>query len=270
MKSMKARSLRLAWRDMKRVAAVFVSRGRHLQVAQTTSDPSPDPNAFLQKCKGVLHVGANLGQERDLYAQLGLPVIWFEALPSIFDELKSNLMEYPNQIAIQALLTDRDGEMYTFRVANNSGASSSILNMKYHRDIWPDVYYVEELNLKSTSLASALLSNGIDTSVYNALILDTQGSELLVLQGCGNFLDRIRFVKTEAADFEAYENCATVDTIDQFLSGKSFRLVRKDKFADHPDLGAYYDVLFKRVWRPKLPRVRFPVFCQWKPRRKLA
>jgi hypothetical protein len=78
------------------------------------------------------------------------------------------------------------------------------------------------------------MSNRIDVSAYDALIVDTQGSELLVLQGSETFLDRIRFVKTEAADFEAYENCATVDSIDQFLSGKGFRLIRKDKFADHP------------------------------------
>jgi FkbM family methyltransferase len=205
------------------------------------------PDDFLENCKGVLHVGANSGQERDIYAQYGLPVVWFEALPNVFEELKANLAGYPNQTAIQALLTDRDDEIYSFRVANNFAASSSILEMKYHKDIWPEVYYIGQMHLTSTSLARALASHRIQPSLYDALVMDTQGSELLVLQGSGNLLESLRFVKTEAADFEAYENCATVASLSEFLHGRDFRLVRKEKFADHPSLGAYYDVLFERA-----------------------
>lgn len=248
MKPLKAsNTTRMTYLRMKEFVAFIFGQKRQTTTGQRTSETVPEPNAFLQQCKGVLHVGANDGQERDLYAQFGLPVVWFEALPSIFDELKENLVGYPNQVAVQALLTDRDGEPYTFRIANNGGASSSILNLKYHKDIWPDVCYVDEISLTSLSLASALTSNSIDVSSYDALIMDTQGSELLVLQGSGTFLDRVKFVKTEAADFEAYENCATVDSIDQFLSGKGFGLIRKDRFADHPRLGGYYDVLFERI-----------------------
>jgi hypothetical protein len=36
------------------------------------------PQAYLAKCHGVIHVGANAGQERDLYAAHGLSVVWIE------------------------------------------------------------------------------------------------------------------------------------------------------------------------------------------------
>lgn len=236
----------VVWRRLNELAAPGITEAEKV-LLQRASETSQDPNAFLRQCKGVLHVGANLGQERELYAHFGLPVVWFEPLPAISNELKLNLAEYPNQIAIQALLSNLDDEVYTLNVANNSGASSSIFALKYHTDIWPDVHYIDKLTLKSSPLASVLASNNINTSLYDALIIDTQGSELLILQGSGRVLGQIRFVKTEAADFEAYENCATVDSIQRFLSQKGFRLIRKDKFAEHPRLGAYYDMLFERV-----------------------
>jgi hypothetical protein len=75
--------------------------------------------------------------------------------------------------------------------------------------------------------------------------MDTQGSELLILQGSGDLLERFSFIKTEAADFESYENCATVASLSDYVAAKGFRLVGRDKFAEHPSLGAYYDLLFE-------------------------
>jgi len=37
-----------------------------------------DPDGFLQKVSGVVHIGANTGQERELYKKYGLRVIWVE------------------------------------------------------------------------------------------------------------------------------------------------------------------------------------------------
>jgi FkbM family methyltransferase len=202
---------------------------------------------FLSRCKGVIHVGANAGQERDVYARYELPVVWIEALPAVFEELKVNIAPYPNQIAVCALLTACDNETHIFRVANNGGQSSSILDLKYHRDIWPDVHFVDKLAMQSVTLLTALSSRNIDVSRYDALIMDTQGSELLILQGAGDLLDQFDFIKTEAADFESYTNCATVESLCDFAAAKGFRLVRRDKFASHPRLGGYYDLLFERI-----------------------
>jgi hypothetical protein len=59
-------------------------------------------------------------------------------------------------------------------------------------------------------------------------------------------LEGFTFIKTEAADFESYANCATVESLTHFVAGKGFHVVRQDKFAEHPSLGAYYDLLFAR------------------------
>src|SRR5262245_39160733 len=65
---------------------------------------------FLKDAKGVIHIGASWGQERDIYAAAGLPVIWIEAIPEMFEELQRNIEGYPDQRAFNYLLTDRDGD----------------------------------------------------------------------------------------------------------------------------------------------------------------
>ena len=88
---------------------------------------------------------------------------------------------------------------------------------------------------------------GVDPGQYNALVLDTQGSELLVLQGARKIVRQFRFIKTEAADFESYRNCATVDQLCSYLESFGFLVRRKDRFAKRTSGGAYYDILFERA-----------------------
>lgn len=81
--------------------------------------------SFLRNVPGVVHVGANSGQERDLYRNLGLAVVWVEPIAEVFDELVRNITDYPKQKAYRELLADRDGVEYEFHVANNSGGHPS-------------------------------------------------------------------------------------------------------------------------------------------------
>ncbi len=199
-------------------------------------------DAFLRQAKGVIHVGANDGGEREDYHRRGLAVLWVEAIPSVFEKLSRNIKPYPLQRAVNALLTDRTGETYKFNVANNGGQSSSILELKLHKDIWPEVYYVTQIDLKSTTL-DAIVN---DAEKYDALVMDTQGSELLVLKGGERVLKHIKWAKIEAADFEIYEGCATVRSLTEHLTNCGFRLNRKEKFATRRGGGACFELLFVR------------------------
>ena len=96
------------------------SSKRRLKVIEMQND------SFLRRVPGVVHVGANSGQERDVYRDLGLRVLWIEAINEVFDELVRNIAGHPKQKSLCALLTDRDGAEYQFHIASNSGASSSI------------------------------------------------------------------------------------------------------------------------------------------------
>src|SRR5262249_22654518 len=84
----------------------------------------------------------------------------------------------------------------------------------------------------------------IDLAQYDAMVLDTQGSELLILQSAATILGGFNFIQVEAANFEAYRNCATVDTVNTFLRGYGFRPLDKRLQARREGGGEYFDLLF--------------------------
>jgi FkbM family methyltransferase len=200
----------------------------------------------LRTVRGVVHVGANVGQERELYERHGLDVLWIEPIPDVFARLTANIAGFPRQRALECLVTDRDDVSYEFNVANNDGESSSILALKEHKDVWPKVAFTTTITLKSATLATLLAREGIDAARYDALVMDTQGSELLVLEGAEPLLDGFRFVKTEVPDFEAYASCAKLDDIERYLTSRGFREVSRHCFATRAGGGRYYDVVYGR------------------------
>jgi FkbM family methyltransferase len=181
-----------------------------------------DINAFLKDAKGVIHVGASYGQERDVYADLNLPVIWVEAEPSVYRALKGNLVgRFSEQQALNYLVTDKDGETVDFHIACNQ-FSSSILEMKGHTEIWPDIKMIETVQLPSATLPAIIEKEQIDLAQFDTLILDVQGAELKVLEGAKDILKSFRFLRIETADFEIYEGCALDHQLDAFLIAYGF------------------------------------------------
>ena len=205
---------------------------------------APDPNRFLRSARGVVHVGANIGQERELYRRRGLDVLWIEPIPDVFATLVENIAGMPRQRALESLVTDRDDVPYEFHVANNGGESSSILDLKEHRDVWPTVHFTKTVTLKSTTLATLLARERIDVARYDALVMDTQGSELLVLRGAEPVLGQFKYIKTEVPDFEAYAGCAQLEEINRFLLERGYVELSRNCFASRRGGGNYYDVVY--------------------------
>lgn len=206
-----------------------------------------NPDHFLKRVSGVIHIGANAGQERSLYDSFGLRVLWVEAIPDVYRQLVDNVAQFPLQKAVHGLVTDQDDQSYTFHVSNNEGLSSSILPLKHHRDIWPDVTYSGSVPLRSTTLPTLLQNEGVDLTDYNALIMDTQGSELLILKGAEAILRQFMFIKTEVPDFESYAGCAQLDEMTAFLERCGFREYARHRFASRQQGGHYYDVTYQLV-----------------------
>ena len=206
-----------------------------------------NPDRLLKKINGIIHVGANTGQEIKLYAQYGLPVVWIEPIPEVFETLQSNLAGVQKQIAIKGLVTDIDNKEYDFKLASNNGASSSILEFNLHQDIWPEVTFEKTIKLFSATLPSLLKNNNINISDYDMLVMDTQGSELLVLNGAIPILKTFTYIKTEVPDFESYKGCCQLEDLQAFLSQHGYKEFSRHKFATHPNGGNYYDIVYKKI-----------------------
>ena len=208
-------------------------------------------DTFLAGIDTLIHVGANEGQERQLYALNNLKVLWVEALPEVHRILAKNLIDYPEQTCIQALVTDSTGQLHTFHVSNNMAASSSVFEFAMHKDMWPEVIFSHDVELISMTLDEAVKRSAFKVAGRCALVMDTQGSELLVLKGAAEILKSFQFVKTEAADFESYVGGTTVTALVDYLAAHGFGLVAQEPFAEHPEGGRYFELLFKRrnLWR---------------------
>jgi FkbM family methyltransferase len=213
-----------------------------LRSARYSIMPSRPP--LLEGARGIIHVGANLGQERFQYGALGIRVLWIEPIPEVYARLCANVARYGNQRAVNALITDRDDDWRELHVTNNDGASSSIMRLARHRDIWPHVRQVRSVRVQGTTLPTLLARIGEDVARYDVLAIDTQGSELIVLKGLGDDIRRFRRIQVEAADFEAYVGCCTVDTVSAYLQARGFRETSRKCFAVKRDVGGYFNLVF--------------------------
>lgn len=169
---------------------------------------------------GVLHVGANTGEEAPVYEELGIhKQIWIEANPEIFLKLKSNISKYPHAIAYNYCIGDEDKDVI-LHVSNNGSQSSSVLKLGTHRIEHPDVYYIADIDVPMRRIDGL----GLELANVDLLNIDVQGFELNVLRGMGAALNQFKAVYIEINKSEVYEGCAQVEDLDEYL--KPFGFIR--------------------------------------------
>ncbi len=81
---------------------------------------------------------------------------------------------------------------------------------------------------------------------YDALVMDTQGAEMMVLKGAKSILNNFSYIKLEAPDFEAYRDCCKIPELTAFLTANGFSEQSRKRMAGKSDCGNYYDLLFVR------------------------
>ena len=138
-----------------------------------------------KSCKGVVHVGANEGQEFESYRSAQLEcVVYIEPVPEICERLRARIASDPRHVAVQALCSNLEGETVQFNVASNGGLSSSILPLARHASEHPEVTYTLQILLKTTTLDRVIFETAaIDPRKIDCLVLDVQGAEMKVIEG---------------------------------------------------------------------------------------
>lgn len=168
---------------------------------------------------GVLHIGANVGEERFMYDKLGIrKQIWIEGNPEIFLKLKENVSYNPEAVALNYIIGNENKET-VLHISNNGSQSSSVLNLGTHKQQHPDVHYVKDI--KGTM--HRIDSLGLDLTGVDLLNIDLQGFEYQALKGIGDLLNQFKAAYLEVNKANVYEGCAQIDTIDLFMLSKRFR-----------------------------------------------
>jgi FkbM family methyltransferase len=165
--------------------------------------------------KGILHVGAHKCEEKNVYNSWGVQddkIIWVDANQDLVSE---NLARgIPNCYC--AVLDETEQET-KFKITNN-GESSSLLDFGSHKDSYPHIVVVKEIDVKTQTLSNFLNANSIDITNHNIWNFDIQGSELSVFKGSKELLAYADCIYAEVNSGDVYKGCGKVTELDELLS----------------------------------------------------
>lgn len=174
-------------------------------------------NKYKLKIKGIIHVGAHMGEERKVYNELGIKkVVWIEAIEALAHKLFEKLKQSEDHIVIWDVISDKNGHAM-FHVTNNF-ASSSLLDLGTHVKHHPNIYNIRKSIVKVITLDKLIKQNSIKINDYNMLNLDIQGAELMALKGMAKKLKHIKYIYTEVNTEKVYKGCCLMKEIDAYLT----------------------------------------------------
>jgi FkbM family methyltransferase len=214
-----------------------IDLGRHWKVSPTN----------------VLHVGAHIGEEKELYEEAGWgSVIWVEAQPELAKNLEQRLSG-SNDRVICATVWDEDGIPLKLKISSNSG-SSSLLDFGTHKDSYPQITFTDEIDVTTTRLDSILK----ETDLPNFLNLDIQGVELQALRGLGQLINHLDYIYVEINFKEVYRGCTKLANLDEFLIQNHFERVITRRYLRHGWGEALYirSGIVHEEWRSIFPRIQ--------------
>lgn len=160
---------------------------------------------------GIIHVGANEGEELSSYLHYTTNIHMFEPIQNSYEKIPNIVKKY------NCALGDVEGT-FELNVANNS-QSSSLLKPKRHLQEHPEVLFIDKILVPVKTLDSFNIQN------CNFLNMDVQGYELHVLKGATNTLKHIDVIYTEVNMDEIYEGNCLIEDLDAWLFNYSFKRV---------------------------------------------
>lgn len=187
----------------------------------------------------IFDIGACQAEDSIKYAKLFTQanIYAFEALKSNFDKGIALIEEYnlSTRISLHFLaLSDKKGTA-TFYVSSENipnknpakergNKSSSLLPpTENQKKIFSWLSYKEQQEVETERLDTFCQRRGI--SKIDFIHMDVQGAELMVLQGAGNFLDKVHVLWLEVESLELYENQPLKNDIENFLQKAGFTCI---------------------------------------------
>lgn len=173
---------------------------------------------LMGKITGVIHVGAHNCEEFDFYQELGVnKVLWFEADVDLYTKIKQKYSSFPNHEFFNYAVTNENSTK-DFHIANNDGASSSLLNFKQHAIQYVGIKYIKTIQVSTITLDTFFETTEFNPEDFNYLYLDTQGSEYDILTGSKILLNYMKYIYCELNFSEMYEGCKLHNDIDSLLA----------------------------------------------------
>lgn len=175
--------------------------------------------------KGVIHIGAHVGSEVEKYNKMQIQkIVFIEANPEVYLRLQENIKGFPNVKIINCAINNYNGEV-VLRVTSND-QSSSILPLKYHKVVYPEIKEVRQIKVQCRTLDVLMKEQKLEPRDFNFINIDIQGAELLAFQGANGQLRFVDIISSEVNFEEMYEGCVLKVQLDEFLLKYGFECVK--------------------------------------------
>lgn len=177
---------------------------------------------YKLQIKGVLHIGAHVGQEYPDYVRQGITnMIFFEPVKETYRKLLETICGDSRAQTYNIALGNETGEREMWIETVNQGMSSSLLEPGTHLLTYPQITFTTKEIVQVRKLDDIKFPR----DKFNMICMDVQGFELEVLKGSPKTLDTIDIIYTEINTEEVYKGCAHVDALDTFLQEFGFTRV---------------------------------------------
>jgi FkbM family methyltransferase len=189
--------------------------------------------------KGVIHIGAHLCEEHETYNKSGVfRQIWIEGNPRLHEENRLRFDENPFVKVFCEVISDVEKPTKLF--LSNATMSSSILQLKEHKQQFPGIGYIAEHVATAKRIDTLFKENELNIDDYNFVNLDIQGAELLALKSFGSLIKNVDYIYTEINTIEMYDGCVLLKELDNYLAEIGFERVEIAMY----EMGGWGDALY--------------------------
>lgn len=188
--------------------------------------------------KAIIHVGAGMLEEAEMYRDMGVSdVLWIEAQPSR-PERRARAKQFGHDL-IEGLAIGMSEGLAILNIASNY-ASSSILPLKRHAQLYPDIVYTDRITVPVMTLDKVVASLGDFQRAWDAMVIDAQGFEGEILIGATAVLAKIKMAFLEVSPTELYSGQAIKSEIDRRMKDNGFE--HTEYYEEH--IGEWGDSLY--------------------------
>lgn|GEM_PF-3992295 len=184
---------------------------------------------FKVQPTGVVHVGANYGQEIGYYRKKRYsPVVLIEANPDLAAHLAQLTLNDSDYFAVNVAATDKDGPV-TLNITGNDQGSSLMPPTPDAIAEFGEAFHVERtVTVAGRRLDGLMAELKLPAQSFSLLHLDIQGAEAMALRGATGLLQHVQVVLSEINFMEHYEGCAQIEEVDDLLEAAGFTRVAID------------------------------------------
>jgi FkbM family methyltransferase len=174
---------------------------------------------------GIVHVGADVGQEVAQYFSYGFQnIILIEANPECCKVLLAKFGDDPRVKIFNYAVCDRLGAIDFHIHTSRSGSTepASILPMKRFKQIVKTLHTPKTIRVAAITLDVLFEKYQIAYTDYNFINIDIQGAELLAFKGATKLLSSTDVIVSEVNLVEMYESGALEGDIVALLEQNGF------------------------------------------------